>query len=123
MQKQKPTATELEILNLLWKGGKMSVKQINDGLNKVRDVGYTTSLKMLQIMYEKGLADREKEGRGHLYFAKVEEKDIKNSMLDGLLESAFGGSASNLVIQLLNNKNTSKKEIDKIKELLKNIER
>jgi predicted transcriptional regulator len=119
----KPTDSELEILRVLWELGPSTVKTVNDRLNKIRLVGYTTTLKLLQIMNEKGLVNRDENERSHIYSFAIGESDIQTAMVNKLLTSVFSGSASKLVMQVLGNSNTSKEELLKIKELLNKIER
>jgi len=118
----KPTLSELEILAVLWEKGPETVRFINDELNKKREVGYTTTLKIVQIMFDKGLLSREPLGRTHVYKPIINQEAVQENLLDRLLETAFGGSASRLVMQVLGNHKSSKEELDKIKELIKKIE-
>ena len=97
----KPTASELEVLQILWKNGASTVKSVNDELNTNKNVGYTTTLKIMQIMYEKGLLDREKSGRSHIYKPVPQKDETQNVLLEKILETAFAGSASKLVMQAL----------------------
>ena len=118
----KPTESELEILAVLWEHGPSSVRFVNDELNKKKRVGYTTTLKFLQIMHEKGLVTRESEGRTHIYSPSMGEDNVRTQLLDRLLDTAFGGSASKLVMQALGNYQSSTEELDEIKELIKKLE-
>lgn len=118
----KPTEAELEILQILWENGPSSVKYINQLLNKKRVVGYTTTLKTMQIMYEKKLLGRERSGRSHIYAALKKETEAQDMLLDKVLDTVFGGSASKLVMQALANKKTSKSEIEEIKKFIEKIE-
>lgn len=117
-----PTAAELEILTILWEKEPLAVKDIHQKLSKVKDVGYTTTLKIMQNMTAKGLLDRELAGKSHLYTAAYKQEDTQQNLLDRLLDTAFGGSATSLVMQLLGNKNTSQKELQKIKEIIKDLD-
>jgi len=119
----KPTDSELEILRVLWELGPSTVKTVNERLNKIRLVGYTTTLKLLQIMHEKGLVNRNDNERSHVYTSAIAESDIQSAMVNKLLTTVFSGSASKLVMQVLGNSNTSKEELLKIKEMLNQIER
>lgn len=121
--RQKPTESELEILQLLWKLGPSSVREINDLLNKKREVGYTTSLKIMQIMNEKGLVTRDTNSRTHIYSPAIKEETTKQSLLKEFIASTFNGSAKNLVMQALGGAKTSKKELAEIKELIKKMEK
>ena len=118
----KPTEAELEILQILWENGPSTVRFINDVLNKKKAVGYTTTLKIMQIMSEKNLVTRDEENRSHIYSAAYKEDETQKVLLDKFLESAFGGSASKLVMQALGNRKTSKREIEEIREFLDKIE-
>ncbi len=118
-----PTPAELEILQVLWLLGEAKVQTVNDKLSEIKPVGYTTTLKTMQIMEQKGLLGRTKDGKSHIYFPLIAQTDTQSSMLDRLLQSAFGGSKSQLVMQLLGNKKTSKEELDEIKAFLDNLEK
>ncbi len=119
----KPTEAELEILQVLWKNGPSTVRTINDKLNEKKYVGYTTTLKIMQIMAEKNLVSRDMESRSHIYKAAYKQDETQKVLLDKLLDTAFGGSASKLVMQALGNKKTSKEEIDEIRKFLDKIEK
>ncbi|MCF8390941.1 MAG: BlaI/MecI/CopY family transcriptional regulator [Bacteroidales bacterium] len=115
---QQPTDSELEVLSILWKNGTSTVRFINDKLNETRKVGYTTTLKIMQIMFEKKLLLREQEGKSHKYTPAIEENAIRNRLIDKILDSAFDGSASSLVMQTLGNHKASADELDKIRKLI-----
>lgn len=118
----KPTESELEILQILWQKEEATVREINDLLNDQREVGYTTTLKMMQIMLEKGLVAREETNRSHTYKAAVSEEVTKQILLNKFVDSTFRGSAMKLVMQALGNHEASKEELDELKELIKNLE-
>ncbi len=118
----KPTDAELEILQILWVKGKASVREVNEELCKTRNVGYTTTLKLLQIMYDKGTVFRTEEGRYHIYFPTISEQQTQNEMLGSFINTAFKGSASQLVMRALGQQTVSHEELDEIKQLIKNIE-
>jgi predicted transcriptional regulator len=118
----KPTESELEILQILWQNGPSTVRMVNENLNKEKKVGYTTTLKMLQIMFEKNLVKRNEDSRSHIYGANVEEADIQKKMLDNFLDKTFKGSAGKLIMQALGNKKTSKQELNEIKALIDKLE-
>lgn len=122
MKNQKPTDAELEILQVLWRQGPSTVRQVNDVLNRTRRIGYTTTLKMMQLMTDKHMLGRNEEKRSHLYTPLIRESDTQNLLLDKLVKSAFGGSAVNLVMSALGNAETSKKELEKLRDLLDHIE-
>ena len=119
----KPTDSELEILQVLWEHGPSSVRTVNDVLNTNREVGYTTTLKLLQIMHEKGLVTRNTETRSHIYEALVTRENVQQQMLKKFLNLAFQGSASKLVMQLLGNHRASQEELNEIKALIHQIEK
>jgi BlaI family penicillinase repressor len=114
----KPTESELEILQLLWQHGPSTVRFINDELSKNKETGYTTTLKLMQIMHEKGLVDRDEAGRSHVYKSAISETATQKQLLDRFLETAFRGSALKLVMQALGNRKTSEQELNEIRNLL-----
>ena len=116
----KPTESELEILSVLWENGPSTVRFVNEKLGK--DTGYTTTLKLMQIMHEKGMVERVAEGRSHIYSAVARQEDMQVRLLDRLLQTAFGGSASRLVMQALGNHRASEAELREIKDLIKTLE-
>ncbi|TAE31297.1 MAG: BlaI/MecI/CopY family transcriptional regulator [Cytophagales bacterium] len=116
----KPTDAELEVLHVLWTNGPQTVRQVNDELNRQREVGYTTTLKIMQIMQDKGLLTRTEEGKSHIYTAALGEQEAQQTLVDRFLETAFRGSASQLVMQVLGRHKTSADELDEIKKLLNN---
>ncbi len=120
--KFKSTESELEILSILWKKGPSTVRDVNEEMNRAKNVGYTTTLKLMQIMTEKGMVARKMDGRTHIYHAMARQEDAQVKMLDRLLETAFGGSASKLVLQALGQHKTSSEELQEIKELIKKLE-
>ncbi len=122
MEKITPTAAELDVLNILWKKDPSTVKDIHEMICKTKNVGYTTTLKIMQKMTTKGLLRREPNGKSHLYFSNYEKKETRDRLLNRFVDSTFGGSASSLVMQLLGNKTTSKEEFDEIKEIINQME-
>ena len=118
----KPTESELEILQVLWQHGPATVRLVNEQLSKSREVGYTTTLKIMQLMLEKGLVQRDDEGRSHIYRAAVREQDTQGLLLDKFVEATFGGSALKLVMQALGHRRTSSDELAQIRRLLNDIE-
>ena len=119
----KPTESELEILQLLWEHGPSTVRFINDKLNAEREVGYTTTLKLMQIMADKGLVLRNTEQRTHIYAANVGETDTQRRLLKKFVDTTFRGSAMKLVMQALGNHRASSAELDEIKAMIERIER
>lgn len=118
----KPTDSELEILQILWQKGPTTVRVINDLLNEQREVGYTTTLKFMQIMFEKGMVSRVEDGRTHIYTALVEEYGTQSLLLQKFVDNTFRGSAAQLVMQALGNHEASAAELDEIKALIAQIE-
>lgn len=117
----KPTDAELEILHVLWANGPSTVRQVHEKLSQSRDIGYTTALKFMQIMNEKGILSREEDARSHTYTALVSEEDTQRNLVDRFVETAFRGSASKLVMQILGQHKASREELDEIKNLLDNL--
>jgi|SRR6186997_2240251 len=114
-----PTRSELEILQVLWQNGPSTVRFVNDQLNEnKREVQYTSTLKLMQIMAEKGLVIRDESSMKHVYSAAQEENKAKGFLLDRFVDSMYNGSAGKLMMQLLGSKKTSKKELDEIRQLL-----
>lgn len=133
----KPTDAELEILHILWQQGPSTVRTVNDLLNEHRksglaaarslaksteSAGYTTTLKMMQVMSEKGLLTRTEDGRTHIYAAAVREQDAQSLLLQQFVDNAFRGSAARLVLQALGNHQASPAELDEIKALIAQLE-
>ncbi|MEM8888482.1 MAG: BlaI/MecI/CopY family transcriptional regulator [Bacteroidota bacterium] len=113
-----PTNGELQILRILWKQGPSTVRQINEVLNQEREVGYTTTLKLMQIMHDKGQLSRTKSGKTHIYTALLTEQDTQKQLVDKLKDSLFQGSALKLVMQALGDKSTSADELKQIRDYL-----
>jgi len=117
-----PTKSELEILQVLWRHGPSTVRFVNDQLNEQkREVQYSSTLKLMQIMAEKGLLTRDESNMKHIYGTAEEESKTKGFLLERFVNTLYNGSASNLMMQLLGNRKTSKKEIDAIKELIRKM--
>jgi BlaI family transcriptional regulator, penicillinase repressor len=118
-----PTKSELEILQVLWKHGPSTVRFVNDQLNEQkREVQYTSTLKLMQIMVEKALLDRDESQMKHVYRAALEEGKAKSALLERFVNTLYEGSASSLMMHLIGHKKTSKKELEQIKELLKKMD-
>jgi predicted transcriptional regulator len=118
----KPTDSELEILQLLWEYGPMTVRDLNDKLNLVRKVGYTTSLKMMQIMTDKGLLSRDTGERSHVYSPLLRSEDVQSTMLDHILKTVFKGNRSRLVLQALGKNDASPEELSELRTWIKKLE-
>lgn len=120
---QEPTKSELEILQVLWLKGPSTVRFVNDYLNEQkRAVQYTSTLKLMQIMTEKGLLKRDESQMKHVYIAAVEEEQTQSNMLHKFVDTMYNGSAGKLMMQLLGNKTATKEEIEEIKKLLNEME-
>ncbi len=119
----KPTDSELEILTLIWQKNKATVREIHEALSANKDTGYTTTLKLMQIMHGKGLLGRDEEQRTHVYYAAIDKTDTQKTLVDDFVSAAFGGSAKNLVMQALGQGNPSKEEIDEIRALLDKLQK
>ena len=119
----KPTESELEILTVLWERGLASVREVHEELARNKDVGYTTTLKLMQIMNEKGLVKRDASVKTHIYQAAVSKEKTQKHLLGKMIEGLFGGSSTQLVIQALGNHNASPEELDEIQKLLNDLKR
>ncbi len=117
-----PTDAELEILAVLWERGPSTVRDVQDVLSARRAIGYTTALKLLQIMFEKGLVTRDESARTHVYAAALEREPTQSALVQDLATRAFGGSSSALVLGALSNKSASREEIAEIRRLLDELE-
>src|SRR5882762_4603462 len=123
-QKIEPTKSELEILQVLWQYGPSTVRFVNDSLNEQkRAVQYTSTLKLMQIMVEKGILKRDESNMKHVYSAALEEQKFKSFLLDRFVDSLYDGSATSLMMQLLGNKKASKEELDQIRKLLDKLDK
>ena len=118
----KPTEGELEVLRIIWEQGPSTVREVNHQLTSVKEVGYTTTLKIMQIMSEKGLLVRDTSGKTHIYRAAVSQQKTQQQLLNRLMENAFGGSAMELVMQALGNKKSTSEEINEIRAFLDRLE-
>jgi predicted transcriptional regulator len=122
LQRRRPTEAELGIPRVLWKGGPRSVRDIQRILNDARPTGYTTVLKLMQIMTEKGLVERDESQRPQIYRARYSEEQTQRQLLRDLLDRAFGGSVKQLVLQALATKRSSPTELEAIEKLLDRFE-
>ena len=119
----RPTDAELEILRVLWQRGPSTVREVHEALSRSRSTGYTTVLKLLQIMAEKGIVRRNEEQRAHVYEARFAQEQTQRQMIGDLLERAFDGSAMKLVMQALATKKASSEELSQIRQILDEFER
>ena len=119
----KPTESELEILNIIWEKSTATVRDVHEELAKSKDVGYTTTLKLMQIMHEKGLVKRDESMRTHVYQAAVNREKTQKHLLDKMIDSLFGGSSTQLVLQALGSgeQKISDEELEKIQVLLNDL--
>jgi BlaI family penicillinase repressor len=116
----KPTESELDILQILWQHDTCTVREVNEELSKIKgtEIGYTTTLKLMQLMHEKGLVERDATNRTHIYKALLNQKKTQKNLVNKLINSAFNGSASQLVMQALSDHQSSPEELDAIKKYL-----
>ncbi|PSK92654.1 BlaI/MecI/CopY family transcriptional regulator [Taibaiella chishuiensis] len=119
---QEPTKAELEILQVLWEEGPSTVRAVNSKLNEQRELNYTSTLKLMQIMVEKGLLLRDESSMKHIYRPAQEEQKTKGFLLDRFVKTLYKGSPSSLMMQLLGNQETSREELDAIRNLLKQMD-
>lgn len=117
----KPTESELEILQVLWDRGLASVREVHEELSKTKDAGYTTTLKLMQIMHEKGLVKRDDSVKTHIYQPAVSREKTQKHLLGKMINTLFGGSTTQLVMQALGNHKASADELDEIQKLLNNL--
>jgi BlaI family transcriptional regulator, penicillinase repressor len=114
----RPTDAELAILRILWERGPCTVRQVHDVLSRERPAAYTTALKMLQIMTEKGLVRRDDRDRTHIYESRLTEEQTQRQLVRDLVDRAFGGSASKLVLQALSARRATPEELGEIRKLI-----
>ncbi|WP_291943362.1 BlaI/MecI/CopY family transcriptional regulator [Chitinophaga sp.] len=123
MKQQKPTESELEILGILWERGASTVREVHEKLAETKEAGYTTTLKLMQIMYEKGLLTRDASSKTHIYAAAVSQQETQQQLLNKMIDTVFGGSATQLVMQALGHHKSSGEELDQIRKYLSEIEK
>lgn len=122
MNEKKPTESEMEILQILWRLGSCTVRDVHEELIKNKETGYTTTLKLMQIMYEKGLVDRDTSSKSHIYSAILNQDKVEKQLVGKMIDDVFCGSASRLIMQALGNHRASEKEIEEIKKYLDNLD-
>lgn len=122
MKALKPTESELDILKILWENGDCTVRQVHEILASNKEIGYTTTLKLMQIMHAKGLLERDERSKTHIYKALVSRDKAEKQMLSKIITDVFDGSAARLVMQALGNHQASDAELEKIKQLLNELE-
>jgi predicted transcriptional regulator len=118
----RPTPAELEILRVLWSRGPSTVREVHECLERERPTGYTTVLKLMQIMTEKGLVSRDEAARAHVYVARAPEAQTQRQLVRDLLDRAFGGSATKLVMHALSARKASREELAGIRRMLDELE-
>lgn len=114
----RPTESELEILQVLWTQGEATVRVVHEELSKTKDSGYTTTLKLMQIMFEKGLVTRDDSHKTHIYQPAVSRSSTRSQFLNRMIDGLFAGSSAELVMQALGNHKTTTDELSKIQALL-----
>jgi BlaI family transcriptional regulator, penicillinase repressor len=120
---QKPTASELEILRILWSRGPSTVREVYESLSETKDLGYTTVLKLLQIMTTKGTVRRNETQRAHVYEAGIPAEQTKRQLAGDILQKVFEGSASQLMMHALAGRRASREELEEMRRLLDDYER
>lgn len=117
-QSIRPTESELEILNILWEKGTATVREVHDRLALTKNAGYTTTLKLMQIMLEKEMVIRDVSNKTHVYSAKINQEKTQGQIVSRMIDTLFKGSAMRMVVQAIGNHNPSKEEVEMIKEYL-----
>ena len=118
----RPSDGEIEILHELWSRGPLTVRQIHRTFSQKQELGYTTVLKMMQIMHMKGLVERDESARAHVYKAVIQEEEVQERMVKKLLDRVFKGSAKQLVLRALEVKGSSSEELEKVRKIIENME-
>jgi len=119
----KPTESELEILSILWEKQHASVREVHEVVQLTKDVGYTTTLKLMQIMHEKGLVSRNESSKTHIYTPLLAKETAQEQYISKMIKTLFSGNSSQLVLQALGNHQTSQEELAEIKSLIEQIEK
>lgn len=119
--KIKPTESELEILQILWQRESATVREVHEELSITKTAGYTTTLKLMQIMFEKGIVTRDDSAKTHIYQAAISRKKTQKQFLDKMINGLFAGSSTQLVLQALGNQKASKTELDEIQKYLDDL--
>lgn len=117
----KPTESELEILQVLWERQKATVREVHETLAQTKDVGYTTTLKLMQIMYDKGLVKRDESSKTHIYEPLASREKTQKQLVSRMVDTLFQGSPAQLVMQALGQHKTSAGELEEIQRLLDNL--
>ncbi|MEO8110163.1 MAG: BlaI/MecI/CopY family transcriptional regulator [Ginsengibacter sp.] len=119
----KPTESELEILQILWEQESSTVRDVHEVLSKTKETGYTTTLKLMQIMFEKKLVTRDDSAKTHVYKAAVSKQNTQKQFLDKMIKGLFSGSSTQLVLQALGNQKASKNELEEIQKYLDDLKK
>ena len=119
----KPTESELEILSILWEKGSATVREVHEDIQQTKDVGYTTTLKLMQIMHEKGLVSRDESSKTHIYIPCFEKEKAQEQYVGKMIKTLFSGSTSQLVMQALGNHKASQEDLSEIKQLIESLEK
>ena len=119
----KPTESELEILQVLWDRGEATVREVHEELAQSKDIGYTTALKLLQIMFEKGHVTRDDSSKSHVYKAAVSKEKTQKQLVGKMINTLFAGSPGQLVMQALGNHNASAAELEEIQKLIDSLKK
>ncbi len=119
----KPTEGELEILGVLWDKGTATVRDVHETLSEHKDSGYTTTLKLMQIMFEKGIVKRDDSSKTHIYRPNITRENTQQQFVGKMINSLFGGSSTQLVMQALGNHAPNKEELEEIQQLLDNLKK
>jgi len=119
----KPTESELEILQVLWQKGKATVREVHEELITGKDTGYTTTLKLMQIMNDKGLVERDDSARTHIYKAAADKENTQRFLLNKFISNLFGGSSTQLVMQALGSQEVTHDELDQIQSLIEDLKK
>jgi predicted transcriptional regulator len=122
-KKPEPTKAEMEILHVLWANGPATVRFVNGKLNEQREVNYTSTLKVMQIMADKGILRRDETEMKHVYHPVEDEQKTQQHMLDKFVDTVYQGATGKLLMQVLGNKKTSKEDLDSIREILNRLEK
>jgi BlaI family penicillinase repressor len=122
-KKIEPTKSELEILQVLWEHGPSPVRFVMKEINKIRELNYTATLKLMQLMVDKGILKRDETRMQHIYLVVEDEQKTKEHMLDRFIDALYKGSSANLFIQLAGNKKTSKEDLQKMKAVLEKLDK
>lgn len=117
----KPTESELEILQVLWNNESATVRTVHEELSKTKESGYTTTLKLMQIMFEKGLVTRDDSSKTHVYQPAVSREKTQKQMVNKMIDSLFAGNSATLVMQALGGHNASDAELEQIQELINQL--